>query len=134
MGNFHPIARGNPPTSEKPKKGVCLLLRCYRRALPPRDPGQHLPGSPCLCRERPQPWAPCTQGQTQNWPKAWLEAGGTGQEGRGRPAGGAVSRRRIGTRTFPWEETLPEEEEKEEGKREEEGVKGKRKRRRRRES
>lgn len=72
-----------------------------------RDPSQCLHGSPCLYRKRPQPWALCTQGQTQSWPKAWLEAGLTqaGREGPS-PRAGQLLCGWIGTRTFPWEETL----------------------------
>lgn len=55
-----------------------------------------------MCRERPQPWAPCTQRQSQSWPKAWLAAGRTqaGREGPG-PEGGAASPQPDWNRDLP---------------------------------
>lgn len=64
-------------------------------------------GAPVWVEKGPKPWAPCTQGQTQSWPRAWMEAAGTqaGREGPRLRAGQRLSSR-IGTGIFPWEETL----------------------------
>lgn len=69
---------------------------------PTKRPLQGPGREPCLCRERPQPWAPCTQRQSQSWPKAWLAAGRTqaGREGPG-PEGGAASPQPDWNRDLP---------------------------------
>lgn len=99
------LPRETLPPQRNPRERCLSATETLPLELSPRDPTQHLPGSPYLCRERPQPWA-CTLGRPKTGPKpGWRQAGPGRKEGQ--PAGRATSRRRIGTGTFPWEEKLP---------------------------
>lgn len=85
----------------------CPLLRCYRRGPPPA-PAQETPASTCkgapVCVKKcPSPGPLAPRGRPKAGPKpGWRRAG---REGPGLRAG-QLLRSRIGTRTFPWEETL----------------------------